>query len=186
MDANVAFMGNMLALLLLEIIICFVLYNSRMNAANYCLIDRLSKCKNRFSLEEDYKHLFNRPLVMMMMDVDDFKLVNDVNGHQAGDLVLEEVGKALRETFDPECVYRYGGDEFLIIKKGDKFSFEKHLALLQENIDKNVSIDMRITFSAGYKSVEISDKISLEKSIREADLLLYEAKKHGKNKIIAE
>lgn len=186
MSANVAFMGNMLALLLLEIIICFVLYNSRMNAANYCLIDRLSKCKNRFSLEEDYKHLYKRPLVMMMMDVDDFKLVNDVNGHQAGDEVLKEVGEALRETFGAESVYRYGGDEFLVVKKGDKFSFQKHLSLLQENIDRHVTLDMRITFSAGYKALEIEDYASLEKGIREADLLLYEAKKHGKNKIIAE
>ncbi len=186
MTTNDGFMGNMLALLFLEIIICFVLYHSRMKAANYCLIDRLSSCKNRFALEEDCKHILKHPIVIMMLDIDDFKLINDINGHQTGDKILEDVGHALKETFGIESVYRYGGDEFLIIQKGNKESFQRELNNLQDNIDKNIALDMRITFSAGYKESMINEISSLDSVIREADLLLYEAKKHGKNKIIAE
>ncbi len=188
MTVNTPFMTNMLLLLALEIIICFVLYDSRMKAANYCLIDRLSACKNRFALEEDYKHILNRPIVIMMLDIDDFKLINDIHGHQAGDKVLEEMGIALKETFGMESVYRYGGDEFLIIQKGDKESFQKQLSHLQRNIDKNVTLNMHITFSAGFKERIVSEKeaSSLNNIVREVDLLLYEAKKQGKNKIIVE
>ena len=186
MTTNTLFMTNMLALLVLEIIICFVLYYSRMKAANYCLIDRLSSCKNRFALEEDYKRIIKRQVVVMMLDIDDFKLINDIHGHQAGDKILEEVGKALKETFGMESVYRYGGDEFLIIQKGDKAFFKENIENLQANIDKNVTLDIRITFSAGYKENIIDESSSLDMVIREADLLLYEAKRHGKNKIIVE
>lgn len=181
-DASTA--TNLGALFILQTVLIFVLYRSRIRMVSASLIDRLSKTKLRYALEEDYKHLTNKPLVAMMVDIDDFKLLNDIYGHQAGDEIISKIGQALIETFGIDSVYRYGGDEFLVIKKGDRESFEKCLKDLQPNFDLCTSFETRITFSAGYEEATIKDYSSLERVIRESDLLLYEAKKRGKNQIV--
>lgn len=175
---------NIVALAILQVVVAFVLYRARFKMVSASLIDKLSKTKLRAALEEDANHLINKPLVVMMLDIDDFKLINDIYGHQAGDEIIAKMGEALIEAFGLDSVYRYGGDEFLIIKKGDLTSFEKSLKKLQAEFDSNISFETRITFSAGYEEALISSYSSLERAIRDADLLLYEAKKHGKNQIV--
>jgi len=96
------------------------------------------------------------------------------------------VAKALKFVFDEKCVYRYGGDEFLIIRKGDKASFEKCLATLQSSLDDFETMDIHITYSAGYKGSVCHNEADLDHVIREADALLYQAKKHGKGKTVSE
>ena len=101
-------------------------------------------------------------------------------------LSQRDVAKALKFVFDEKCVYRYGGDEFLIIRKGDKASFEKCLATLQSSLDDFETMDIHITYSAGYKGSVCHNEADLDHVIREADALLYQAKKHGKGKTVSE
>lgn len=184
MEFDIGVLLNLICVYLLLCVSTTLLYKARLRAASHCLIDSLSTTKCRFALQEDYKHLSNKNIVVMMLDIDDFKLLNDIHGHAAGDAVINEVGKALVNTFGIESVYRYGGDEFLIIKKGDLFSFEKRLYALQNNINDMITLDMNVTFSAGYKEHFVKEGDSLDEIIRESDLLLYEAKKRGKNQIV--
>ncbi len=184
MSLDIGAFANIICVFILECVASSLLYKARMRAAAHCIVDTLSGTKCRFALQEDFKHLEGKRVVVMMLDVDDFKLLNDIYGHQAGDEVINEVGQALIKTFGVESVYRYGGDEFLVIKKGDLFSFEKHLFNLQRNISSVTSLDMNVTFSAGYKEHLVGENASLDEVIRESDLLLYEAKKRGKNQIV--
>ena len=79
------------------------------------LIDGLTGVKNRVSLRRDYDDYRYRELFVAMMDLDDFKSINDMHGHEAGDRVLTATGRNLNEIFGHDHCYRFGGDEFLIL-----------------------------------------------------------------------
>ena len=176
---------NIIGLAILQGVLAFALYRSRLKMVTATIIDKLSKTKSRFVLEEDFKFLKNKPIVVMMLDVDNFKPLNDLYGHANGDKIITQIGKSLIESFGADSVYRYGGDEFLIIKKYSITQFEEDMKQLDLSVESNTaSSQVRITFSAGYKVTIVSSYDMLERAITEADLLLYEAKKHGKNQIL--
>ena len=69
-----------------------------------------------------------------MLDLNDFKLINDTCGHEEGDRVLQEIGKMLSDTFGKEHCYRYGGDEFLVIVPDISTSeFNEKLEIIKQN-----------------------------------------------------
>jgi len=85
-------------------------------------IDPLTKIKNRRLFEEELKRRiaesrrYHFPLVLVFLDIDNFKTLNDEKGHLAGDIFLKKLGKILRESVDMEWeVFRIGGDELAII-----------------------------------------------------------------------
>lgn len=186
MTIDPIFGANVTIFFIIMIVVTFVFYKSIMNTAGSSIMDRLTKTKNRYCLDLDLKRLMDTELVVMMMDIDNFKHYNDTFGHEVGDIILQDVAKALKFVFDEKCVYRYGGDEFLIIRKGDKASFEKCLATLQSSLDDFETMDIHITYSAGYKGNVCHNEADLDNVIREADALLYQAKKHGKGKTVSE
>ena len=69
--------------------------------------------KNRWALER--ADLTGQELILMIVDIDYFKQVNDTYGHQAGDEALKLVAEALKQEFGDQYCYRYGGDEFLVV-----------------------------------------------------------------------
>lgn len=72
-----------------------------------------------------------------MIDLDNFKQVNNVYGHAVGDYVLKHLGKALREIYGTDNSYRYGGDEFLVISSDvDEKEFAEKTQLLRNRIEK--------------------------------------------------
>ncbi len=79
------------------------------------LKDELTGIKNRYGLHADYENIIGRKLVVMMLDIDDFKYYNDTYGHDTGDEVLKHMASTLCATFGKDSVYRFGGDEFLVI-----------------------------------------------------------------------
>lgn len=129
---------------------------------------------------------------VMVIDVDDFKKINDVYGHLIGDKVLVDLSKrifSLKRQYD--YLIRYGGDEFVIIlpetrKEGIMSLYERLRKDLRESpmLFEDKAEPIEITISAGgaffpSNSVKIADDI-----LRVADNALYEAKKSGKNKIV--
>ena len=128
-----------------------------------------------------------KSLCMMMLDLDHFKNVNDTYGHPAGDVILRQMGKILKEnTYPLDVVGRYGGEEFVILMPEASYTTAlKAAEKLREIIDgyhwdiggKRISV----TVSIGIASVESSNSHEL---IKRADKALHEAKKQGRNCIV--
>ena len=120
-----------------------------------------------------------------MLDIDDFKVINDTYGHDAGDIVLQTIGEILNYRCREKTIeaFRYGGEEFaLLIYAGELLS---PLAIAEnirhEIVAQKWQFDETITVSIG-----VADKTNTEKDmsiIKQADIFLYYAKKHGKNQV---
>jgi diguanylate cyclase (GGDEF)-like protein len=140
------------------------------------LTDPLTGLGNRRHMEVVMAHAWaaarrGEPLVVMGMDLDGFKEVNDERGHDAGDELLCSVALALRtEARGSDVVVRYGGDEFLVILPGG--SVDGALALA-ERVRRRV--EGRVGISAGVAAY-VPEMEAPDHLIREADRRLYEAK----------
>ncbi|MEO5347810.1 MAG: diguanylate cyclase [Magnetococcus sp. YQC-9] len=159
------------------------------------LRDALTGLHNRRFLEEyigtleaTAKRKKNR-LSVMLMDIDHFKEVNDVFGHDVGDTVLRVVSKALAaQVRTSDMVIRYGGEEFLVIlQEGDEYSGERmaeklRLAVAALKIPVSSGI-MRKTISIGVAGFP-TDGEDIWEVIKCADLALYEAKHTGRNRAV--
>ncbi|MEO8682312.1 MAG: GGDEF domain-containing protein, partial [Vicinamibacterales bacterium] len=89
--------------------------------------DPLTRCNNRRFLEEITGHelqahlRYNLPLSLLYVDIDHFKAINDTRGHHTGDVVLQTLGAILRaRTRQADYVFRWGGDEFLVLLSADE------------------------------------------------------------------
>lgn len=160
-------------------------------------MDKMTGLYNRRVFEEQLSTEFRRALryerdlSLLIMDIDDFKQVNDTWGHQQGDRVLEVIGNLLAGSFrDLDTVCRYGGEEVCVILpetvgeaarvKADQIRrkiAETDIALLEQP-GKN----MRITMSVGAACLSKSTT-SEEQLLRDADRALYWVKKNGKNQV---
>ena len=149
--------------------------------------DSLTGVKNRFALRRDYEKYIETDLFLLMLDIDDFKRVNDTLGHSVGDYLLKKTGDALLDHFGAEHSYRYGGDEFLVIfPNSSKEEFEALLKGLKEQLEEIYLEEkkMSVYYSAGYVFGKTLLQDDLRLMLRQADELLYEAKKSGKNSFI--
>lgn len=149
------------------------------------LTDNLTKLGNRmaFNIKIDMlKGIKENDIIgILLFDVDNFKLVNDVEGHLAGDRKLKEVAIALLEVFDsPDCtVYRFGGDEFAVITKN--YTEEEIIGFLLK-IRELEQKSGTFSLSKGYAIVNTLNIQGIEKAIDRADEMLY-ADKLLKHKI---
>ena len=147
-------------------------------------VDALTGIGNRHALRRDYHSYQGHEVTVAMLDLDDFKLINDTYGHDDGDRVLREVGKLLSDTFGKEYCYRYGGDEFLLIVPDLSVSeFHEKLETLKQN---KPAVDDAVWagFSVGSVRATLTDSGMLRKLISEADGKMYESKRE-KNSIAA-
>ncbi|MCR4924412.1 MAG: GGDEF domain-containing protein [Lachnospiraceae bacterium] len=121
-----------------------------------------------------------------MLDIDDFKKINDTWGHAAGDEVLKKVSEMLISFFgNKEQICRFGGDEFIGIFPGEKEDARKKIDEIGKGITvKTKKADIEVTFSIGITNItEVSNRADIEEIINTADAALYMAKKSGKNRI---
>ena len=146
--------------------------------------DDLTGLYNRGAYSEYMMMYQKRPIALLMVDVDHFKLINDSYGHETGDKVLMRVANVLRRTFrENDVVSRLGGDEFaVIIMDVDKTAQDAIGARIVEaaRILEIAEEDMpKITISVG---VAFSEQVeSGEKLFQAADRALYWIKKNGRN-----
>jgi len=141
-------------------------------------------------LEEELKRAqrYHHSTGLIMIDIDDFKLVNDHYGHQAGDAVLVELARIFkRRVRATDIVCRYGGEEFCILlpetdARGSK-CFAERLREAVEHFDFFYQDSLiHITISMGVATFPIH-ALNMDELIRKADLSLYVAKQEGKNKV---
>ena len=123
-----------------------------------------------------------------MMDIDDFKKINDTFGHPVGDEVLRAVANILRETVKSGKVGRYGGEEFMVVfETGERDAVVKTMNSIMENIrnfdwQKIFGSEKKVTLSGGVAfSKKESSPVEL---IEEADKKLYTAKRSGKDRYV--
>jgi len=123
-----------------------------------------------------------------MLDIDHFKTFNDTHGHEAGDVVLRELGVLLRSDFRVEDIAcRYGGEEFLLILPGATLEVAQRRA---EDLLLKVR-ELRITYQRTIFHITVSIGVaalssdgSVQDSVNAADAVLYQAKKNGRNQVV--
>lgn len=162
------------------------------------LRDTLTGLHNRRFLYNNINELLQlavrqqSPLSLVIIDIDDFKPINDTYGHTAGDFILSEMSQLLRNYFrKSDFVIRYGGEEFLIVMfNSDHIQTEQALDTLRKNMMNHSfrfdQTEINLTISIGIASCVFETPYSavhLEKLISEADSGMYDSKSRGKNKI---
>jgi len=151
-------------------------------------IDTLTGLKNRFSLRRDYSRYVEegKSLHVMMVDLDDFKKINDTGGHHRGDEALTDVGRVLIDVFGQSHTYRYGGDEFLVIvSEWTDTVFKAAVESMRAQLGELTvgETGEPVLFSGGYVSGTPLYQPDLRFMIRQADDNLYQAKQSGKNQV---
>jgi len=154
------------------------------NLNDMAYIDALTGIGNRLALRRDYDSYEGHEVTVLMLDLNDFKLINDTRGHNEGDRVLREIGKLLADTFGKEHCYRYGGDEFLVIMPDISGSaFNEKLEILKQN-KPAVDDTAKAGFSFGFVRAKLTDSDMLRNLISKADVKMYESKRE-KNRVTA-
>ena len=156
--------------------------------------DQLTGALNRHGLDEAFEREATRadrshtPVCVALLDIDNFKRLNDTMGHQAGDQALVHLSQVIKEALRPsDAVARYGGEEFIIVLPG--IGLEEATATverLQRELTKKFFLHANdrvlITFSAGVALR--SPQEPQEDVIGRADRAMYKAKHTGKNRVI--
>lgn len=151
-------------------------------------IDVLTNVYNHMAFEEICEKSIRNcksNAFFLMMDIDDFKMINDTQGHAVGDLVLTQTGKILNAQIgDRGIVGRLGGDEFaaFVWNFSDRSEMEEFCERLKRKL-KTIIFDMEYSASMGV-SILGSRSTNFKDLYYEADQAVYEAKRKGKNRII--
>ena len=157
--------------------------------------DQLTGALNRRGLEETFEAEVSRaqrrnsPLCVALLDIDNFKKLNDTLGHEAGDGALIHLVTVIRETLRPQdTLARFGGEEFIIILPDTPLDdARKALVRLQRELTKRFFLNdnekVLITFSAGLTDYRSDDTQAT--ATKRADEAMYMAKKAGKNRVVS-
>jgi diguanylate cyclase (GGDEF)-like protein len=145
--------------------------------------------KLEFEMERGKR--FGRTVTAVMIDMDNFKSVNDGHDHLFGSYVLSEVGKIIKScTRNIDIPARYGGDEFLIVLAetplaGVEIFCERLRKKVEQAVFTHENDSMKLTLSMGFASTTVGEIITPKELVRRADLALYEAKAQGRNRTVA-
>ena len=142
-------------------------------------------------LEIEKARRYDEHLSCIMLDIDDFKIVNDTYGHQVGDLVLRELARSVSLSVrSSDIPARYGGDEFIIVlpKTPKKRALKIARRLLDLFSGREIRVPsekqvIAVTLSIGIAGYPVDTK-SMDELMKLADDSLYRAKKDGKNRIV--
>ncbi len=155
-------------------------------------LDPLTKTYNRYALLKHFDDLLSRDknlheLFVIMLDVDNFKSINDRFGHIAGDKILIFIAKLLKKALrDGDKIYRFGGEEFFILLNrtdldGAQLVTNRLLSLCRQNKPLFQNEQISVTISLGLTQMRSDD--TLDSLIHRADTALYRAKNNGKDKM---
>jgi diguanylate cyclase (GGDEF)-like protein len=145
----------------------------------------------RLASEVSYAVRHVTPLALLLLDIDYFKRVNDEHGHLAGDQVLRELAGVIMCTIRAEDMFaRYGGEEFAVIARGSDARGAVALAERIRGVAETLAVDfegltLRVTISVGVATLSCAGgSKNVNALIARADEHLYEAKLHGRNRVV--
>lgn len=159
-------------------------------------IDPLTACLNRRSIGPEAEALASRAaarseaVAFVMLDLDRFKHVNDVNGHLAGDALLHESAQRIRRTIGEDALLaRLGGDEFAVVlayPPGQPEKVERIVEALIANVARPVDyegLELETTISAGISFLAPDTSETAQTLLHKADIAMYHAKRSGRNRL---
>jgi len=156
------------------------------------ITDALTGLYNRSSLQSSLEkaiELYRRaetPMTLLMFDIDDFKRINDGQGHQAGDVVLKTIGDYLVNNIrSTDKVFRIGGEEFLMLLNNTREINGISIAekLCQEIAELPLTSNTRVTVSVGVCGLQ--ENMTSDDWVKACDDNLYRAKEAGRNQVVA-
>lgn len=145
--------------------------------------DMMTRLKNRYALNMDIAKNLDCPVCVALGDIDRFKQINDTFGHDTGDVILKNVAETLVEIFGDEGVYRYGGDEFLVVKlTSDYEQFKADIEKVNTRLSAKAieNYGKKVGCSFGYVKSNVSVPVDFLVLITKADKKLYEKKHKSK------
>jgi diguanylate cyclase (GGDEF)-like protein len=158
--------------------------------AEMASIDSLTKLYNKqylfIKIDEELKRYkrYDTTFSILLIDLDDFKRVNDIYGHQKGDLVLSQLSGLLNKSSrDLDICARYGGEEFMIVLPHTDSNQAKEIAeRIRISVEEYFLKDLNLTISIGLSNCPDS-ALTRKNIIKTADDALYESKRKGKNRV---
>lgn len=151
--------------------------------------DRLTGVANRYTFDEQFAQELARarrersPLSIVLCDIDHFRRINDLHGHQVGDQVLRDVARTLEDGRRPyDVVARYGGEEFVVILSQTDFDEARMVAerLRREVEAANAELDVTVSLGVATATDGLASRSEL---ISSADAALHTAKTQGRNRV---
>ena len=156
--------------------------------------DQLTQLKNRLYFDKKFDEEWNRssrvkmPLSALLMDVDNFKAINDTYGHLYGDECLRLIASTISSELHrgSDCVARYGGDEFVILLPNTEEIETREIAEKLARVVSGISSTLddgkvHITCSIGGATTIPNYRDNKESLLKQADIALYKAKSNGRN-----
>lgn len=161
--------------------------------SNAVYIDELTTLYNKFKYAETISNICesrineNREIYLAIIDIDNFKQINDKYGHFNGDIALKELGNIIKTSIrETDLLFRFGGEEFLIIleksKSDTKLILERLRKIIEDNILYLEEGNIKFSISTGVTELELND--TPDTVFKKADSALYLAKNTGKNRIV--
>ena len=169
-----------------------IINRSKEKLSRMAHIDRLTLLYNRryfddaLARESERARRYEQPLCLLLLDIDFFKKVNDVHGHQKGDLVLSEIASVISDNIRMnDIAARYGGEEMAVILPETDMDnalvcAEKLRSAIEGESEERSGL--KITVSVGVSSYIPGEK-AVEELIGRTDSALYEAKQNGRNRV---
>ncbi len=183
---------------LLETLLCTLIYPLK-NATLYnqalkmAYTDPLTKTNNRSAFDSSLTREIklanrnSRPLSVIFFDIDNFKNFNDTYGHECGDIALMTAANCIKEAVrDSDIVFRYGGEEFVILLSDTNLNSAKIIAeRIRQQIENHTlayGMDiLKLTASLGISTLRGND--NKDSLIKRADTAMYRAKEKGRNQV---
>ncbi len=202
---SILFLGTLAALSLIGVIYLFTfvlmrkLDRAQKKIRKLVVTDELTKLHNRRylfgKLKDEIKRAkrFKNNLGCMVIDIDFFKKINDQFGHLAGDMVLENIAKAIEECArEIDTVARYGGEEFIVLLPGTDLKgairVAERMRLTVESLrnvyDQDAVIPVTVSIGAvSYSPEDLKSFLDNDQVIKYADEAMYKAKESGRNRV---
>lgn len=179
------------ATILFVIMVPLLIFNYEDKLSQKASVDELTGLLNRTFL--DKLHFDEEQYNFAILDIDDFKKINDEYGHHSGDLVLQDLGhllKNLERKYNNIFVIRWGGEEFVVVyrvRDENNYVFLDIMEQLRKDIsaskvvlDDNRTISYQVTVGVAFSS----EAQSYEELLKIGDSRLYWGKQHGKNRVV--
>jgi len=194
------------AVLLLLFYVYLREHKSKLEMSHLAMTDHLTGCPNRRHSLKQAKGMLSSPndiensMIIAILDVDNFKVVNDTYGHDVGDQVLQNLSSIIKGVLrEDDVIGRYGGEEFiLLLPNADEQEITRIFSRIQIALQNHVCeydgehMAMPLSVSMGaviatdtpYSVEEQENSLLLDKIIKQADEKAYEAKEGGKNQLV--